>query len=194
MKKAVAVLLCAMIMLSAGAPCCLAAEGAREYFDDGSYIVVSYDYPEIELPDNGTGGDDSVSADDIEQAESSENFFGRFLKAVINFIKKLIGAISNQKKVSETKYASYYDSRGTLLWTVRVKAEFAYNGKSSVCNSVSAGYIGYDSDWKLISKEAFKNGSSASAHFTVKQYKLGVPLKTIEKTVSISCDKDGNIK
>lgn len=194
MKRIIAVLLSVLMLFSAFAPLCIAAEEEREYFEDGSYIVVGYEFPRSEHPDDGLGND-NVSPDGSDATpEDGESKLSKILKPIIEIIRKIIELLTNQKSVSKTKYASYYDSQGALLWTVHLTADFIYNGKSAVCSDVSAGCTLYDSDWKLVSGERSKSGNTASAHFTVRQYKLGVPLKAIEKTVTLTCDKDGNIR
>lgn len=189
MKKAVAVLLSVMMLFSAFASCCFAKEKEKEYFEDGSYMIVSYESPHSALPDD----DDNVSGEGTGIPEDAESNLSKILKPIIDFIKKIIKLLTNQETVRRTKYASYYDSQGALLWTVHVTAEFIYNGKSSVCKDVRVSYVLYDHDWKLVSVDKSKKGNTASAQFTVRQNKLGVPLKTIEKTVTLTCDKDGNI-
>ncbi|MBQ3137701.1 MAG: hypothetical protein IJB74_09510 [Clostridia bacterium] len=193
MKKTVSVLLCVLISAFSFIPCVGAYQSDREYFDDGSYIMVSDEFPHVEIPGDGSF-DDNVSIEGDFTSESSGDIISRFLKMIREFIGKVLALLINQKTVTETKYLSYYSSDGDLLWTVYLSADFTYNGKKSVCDDVKTFSIIYDSDWTLISREGTKNGSTASAYFKIRQNKLGVPLKTIERTVSISCDKDGNIK
>lgn len=192
MKKITAVLLCVFVIAFSAAPSFSAYQSEREYFEDGSYIIVSDEFISGTLPD-GDGDWDDMIGDEKEQ-ESTESNIGRFLKTVIEFFRKIIALLKNQKTVTETKYISYFGSDGKRLWTATVTAEFTYNGKSSVCDSVKTGYMVFDSDWKFVSRECSKSGNTAVAHFTFKQYKLAVPLKTIEKTITLTCDKDGNIK
>ncbi len=193
MKKVIAALLCILMMFSAVLPCG-AAESKREYLADGSYIVVGYEYPTIDFPGDGSGNGDNISGEGEATPESSESNMTRFLKNILELLKKIITFLKNQKTVTETKYVSYYGSDGVLIWIATVTADFTYNGKSSVCDSVKTGYAIYDSDWSVLSRDCSKSANNATAYFKFRQNKLGVPLKVIEKTVTMFCDKDGNIK
>lgn len=139
-----------------------------EYFEDGSYIT-----------------EDTASAIENE----STNVFAK----IFEFFRKLIEFFTGNKTVSKTKYASYYDKNGTLLWSVFLEAEFSYNGKTSFCKKAKAYYETYDSDWEIVSCDYAAYGNTAIADFTVQQTKLGVKLKTVNKTLTLTCDKDGNI-
>lgn len=195
MKKIIAVLLCILTAVASVAPCAVAYKSDREYFEDGSYIIISDEFLGNDYENGYVGDDDEhVSGDGLASPEDAEWGIGRILKAVMNIIKRIIELLKTNKTVKETKYISYYSSAGKLLWTAALTAEFTYNGKISLCDSVETDCTIYDSDWKVISEECEKNASTATGHFTVRQYKLAVPLKTIEKSITITCDKDGNIK
>ncbi len=187
MRKCISVLLCILIFVFSVAPSFSAYRSEREYFEDGSYIIISDEFLGDYFPDDNHGSDEAAP-------ESSESSVNRLLKAIIELFRKIIAFLKTQKTVSKTKYVSYYSSEGKLLWMATLTAEFTYNGKASVCDSVKTGCTIYDSDWKVISEECEKNASTATGHFTVRQYKLAVPLKTIEKSITITCDKDGNVK
>lgn len=191
MKKIIAVLLCTLIFIFSAAPCIGAYTGEREYFDDGSYIIVS---DEIIGNDYENGESGSEGGGDEAFPEGSTSQGRDFLTVLKELIRRIIALFKRNKTVRETKYVSYYSSDGDLLWMGTLTAEFTYNGKGSVCESAESRCQTYDSDWRLLSKDCTADGSNASACFRLRQYKLGVPLKTVEKTVSLSCDKDGNVK
>lgn len=139
-----------------------------EYFDDGSYLVVETGEPP-------TSEDVSIFA------------------KLIEFFRRLIELFTGNKTVTKTKYASYYDSKGALLWSVYLTAEFSYNGKTAKCKSSAASYDVYDSDWKVTSAVSSKEGNTANADFTVQQTKLGVKLKTVTKRLMLTCDEGGEV-
>ncbi len=139
-----------------------------EYFEDGSYMTV------------GTSS--------VIENESSDVF-----AKILEFFRKLIEFFTGNKTISRTKYARYYDKNGNLLWTVFLEAEFSYNGKTSLCKNAKAYYETYDNDWEIISSESSADGNTATADFSVQQTKLGVKLKTVNKTLTLTCDKDGSI-
>lgn len=192
MRKFFAVILSALLFAFSLVPCAGAYESEREYFEDGSYIIISDELIGNASPDDGYEGDDTVS--DEGALGNEDNGIAGFLERIVKLIRRIIALLKRNKTVTETKYVSYFSAEGELLWTAFLTAEFSYNGKKSVCDSADTGCMICDSDWKLVSKDRSKNGNSASAGFKIRQYKLGVPLKTIEKTITLTCDKDGNIK
>ncbi len=155
-------------------------------------MIISDELIGNDSPNDGYEGDDTVG--DEGAPGNEEDGIAGFLERIVKLIRRIIALLKRNKTVTETKYASYFSSDGELLWTASLTAEFSYNGKSSVCDSADTRCMICDSDWTLVSKDCSKSGNNASAAFKVKQYKLGVPLKTIEKTITLTCDKDGNIK
>lgn len=180
MKKIISLILCLLLLSFTFVP---AAEAVKitETFDDGSYIVEDFEGEYV----------------DTDATESEEGFIAK----IINFIKRLLEFIFGKKEeptevqtTSATKYAEYYDKNGTLLWTVYLTAYFSYDGLDAECTASSVYYKVYDSDWSLTSMESTESENTAKGIFTMKQHKLGVPLKTVERTLTITCDKDGKLK
>ncbi len=91
----------------------------------------------------------------------------------------------------KTKSADYYSNSGKLLWVVSLTGNFSYTGSSATCTSSSASYKIYDDAWKVTASKADKNGRQAIGNFTVKKYTLGIPLSTVNKTITISCSNTG---
>ncbi len=171
MKKITALLLCILIMALSVISCFASAEpmAEKEYLPDGSYIT--------------------VTTEDGIKEEAEQTFFARLME----FFRKLIEFFRGSRTVSKTKYVNYYSSRDELLWTAKLKAEFVCTKNSAVCSDAQFTMDIYDSDWELISSECTKENNTASADFQVKQYKLFVPLKTIERKITMTCDTKGNI-
>lgn len=94
---------------------------------------------------------------------------------------------------SKTKYGSHYDACGDPLWRISLTAAFNYNGFASHCVSDSLGYsyAVYDDSWKITSAEVSCSGNAAIGHFTIKKYYLGIPIKTVEKTLTLTCSSIG---
>lgn len=175
MKRFLALVLSFVIFAVPLAPFVQAAyeNTQTEYFEDGSYMVM--------------GSDEFV---DREDAEDSLNFIGRIIEAIKKLINMLFGKSENKTK-QDIKYVKYYDKNGTVLWEVYLEGTFSYNGEAARCTDASVSYYIYDGDWKMLSCESTKSGSVATASFKVRQYKLGVALKTIEKSIVLTCDKNG---
>lgn len=92
---------------------------------------------------------------------------------------------------SKTKSSDYYDADNKRLWTVNVTGTFTYTGSSATCTKSATSYTIYDSKWKVTSAAASKSGRMATGDFTVKRYTLGIPTKTINKTLTITCSNTG---
>ena len=177
MKKILCVLLCGVLFGAAVLPA-LATDvpEQRETLEDGSYFVtVVSDAP----PQYG-----EISAEDGLSA---------LINRLIRFLRQMIQLLAGTRTVSKTKYVNYYDSNGTLLWTVSLTADFTYNGQQATCTSVSRHSEVYDRDWSIVSSRTEKSGNTATGYFTVRQTKLGVTLKTIERTITLTCDADGYV-
>ena len=177
MKRRIAVLLAALSLLFCLLPAVNAAappetRETTETLEDSSYFTV-------------TVGERVHN----ESAETGQNPFDR----LIALLRRLIRLLMNQKTVSKSKYVSYFASDGTLLWTVYLNADFMYNGKSAVCDDVSLTVEILDADWRNLSAQSGKNGDTAYGRFSMRQYKLGVPLKTVEKELTLTCRPDGSV-
>ena len=190
MKKIITFILCTVFLLSAVYPAVSATsvESDTERFDDGSYITVTYIRPQIDAsPD--------VEEDYWEDADAAIESSPSVLTKIIRWVKELFAKIfGKQTNITRYKYCNYFDSEGNLLWTVRLKGTFIYNYRKAVCVDSDITCEIRDGDWKLLSSSHTQEENTAKGTFSVRQYKLGVPLKLIEKTLKLTCDKDGNVK
>ncbi len=187
MKKIISFVLSLLLLSSVLAVSSASAQvESNEYFSDGSFISVGYGSPE------------HWESTDSEEESDSHDIFSlvkRIIEFIKTFFKRFFGSDENKEQtVTRTKYAAYYDSNGKLLWTVFLTADFNFDGENAECTRASIYDDIKDGDWKLLSAECEKEGSTASGSFTMKQYKLGVPLKQIERALTLVCDKDGNVK
>lgn len=178
MKKAICILLVLSLALFSFCPCVSANETDKEnrvteYLEDGSYLVTV------------SGAEYSVINEDAPL-----DILGRIIK----LIRQIIDALTGTRHISKTKYVSYYDSKNVLIWTFYLNADFSYNGKTSSCTRASLTYDIKDNDWKVISYGSFKESNYAVGSFSVRQNKLGVQLKTINKQITIICSKDGKVE
>lgn len=92
---------------------------------------------------------------------------------------------------SKTKYSSYYNSNGGLEWRVYLTGTFTYTGSSATCTKATKSYSIYNDNWKVTSSSASKSGNKATGKFTVKKYAIGIPIKTVNKTLTITCSNSG---
>ena len=189
MKRIIAALLCALMLALSFVPA-VSAEYSEEtlYFEDGSYLEVSENI--IYTPPSGGDFDDIIGDEDASEESSFSSFFSR----LVRWIKDIIKSLSRTKTVTKTKYANYYSSKGEALWSVYLTAEFSYNGRSAVCNDSRIAYRIVDKDWKMLASSSYEQDNIAVGSYIMKQRKLGVPLKEIEGELTLTCDKNGNVK
>ncbi|MBQ6873434.1 MAG: hypothetical protein IJO24_03935 [Clostridia bacterium] len=174
MKKVISIVLVLVLFTFPLTPFAQAASNAQiEYFEDGSYMIISSE-EDIEHEDN----------------EVSLGFIEKLIKAIRKLINLILGK-SNVQTVKDIKYVHYYDKNGVRLWSVYVEGTFTYNSKSATCTNASTKYYIYDNDWEMIYCNAEKSGATATANFKIRQYKLGIPLKVIERAVTLTCDENG---
>ena len=172
------------------------AQTDKEYFDDGSYITVTYACPPLSDSPNGDDACDEEDYTDIS-GESSISLMTKIIRWLRDLLNRLFAKQHTQQTQytkSGYKYCNYFDSNGNLLWSVYLKGTFVYSSKEAVCIASEIGTIIVDSDWELESSECTEDGDSAICSFAMRQCKLGVPLKLIEKEIRLTCDKNGNVK
>ena len=187
MKKIISFILCTLLLISAVYPAvsAVSVESDIERFDDGSYLTVTYVSP----PSDSTDEDYWENIDDAIE-EDSPSVLTKLIRWLRDFFKKLF---AKQETVTKSKYCNYFDSNGKCLWSVRLSGTFSYNHRKAVCVSSEITYEIKDSDWKMLSYTSNEDGNTATGEFSIRQYKLGVPLKLIEKTLTLICDKEGNV-
>ena len=177
MKKFFCVFLCGVLLSISVLPAF--ANGVpeqRETLADGSYLVTSMD------------DDEPRHADVFEE----DSFFA-LINRIIRFLRELFQKLTLTEIVTLSKYVDYYDSDDTLLWRVCLTASFTCSKQQATCTSASVQTVVYDEDWSVVSSDAEKAGNSATGRFTVQRNKPGEPQTTIERTITLTCDADGNV-
>lgn len=116
---------------------------------------------------------------------------GSYTETKIDFDQRY--ARSTITSASKTK--TYYSSSGEAKWSITVTARFSYNGSTSSCSSASVSASIHDDNFVVSNKKVSKSGNSATASASASQYdSSGKKLSTSSLSVTISCDKNGNIK
>lgn len=95
-----------------------------------------------------------------------------------------------EQTTSKSKSSHYYDG-SNKEWTVTLSATFSYTGSSATCKSATTSSKIYNDKWKVTSAVPSKSGNKATGTFTVKKYVLGIPVKTVNKTLTITCSNTG---
>lgn len=95
--------------------------------------------------------------------------------------------------VTGSKVYTHHDSSGSENWKVTLTGSFTYTGSSATCTSSSVDVTIYDSAWYTISKSSSKSGNTASASVTMGEKRGGVTVTKVPVSLSLSCDKNGNL-
>ena len=92
---------------------------------------------------------------------------------------------------SGQKTSTFYDSDNVAQWSATLKGTFTYSGSSATCTASSITYTIYSSKLKVTSAQATKSGNKATGNVTAKRYLLGIPVQTINKTITLTCSASG---
>ena len=84
-------------------------------------------------------------------------------------------------------------SDGTLQWRVTLRAHFTFDGSSSKCIWATSTTEVFQGNWSESSNNTFPNGSTAVANVTVVRKFLFVTVETHYVTLTIHCDRNGNL-
>lgn len=92
-----------------------------------------------------------------------------------------------------TKTISYKDEDGIVCWKATLTATFRYTGSSATCTESDVTYTVSNSKWKITSATASKSGNTATADVTAKRYTLGIPVETLNRTITMTCSANGTV-
>lgn len=122
--------------------------------------------------------------------ESSIEYFDDGSYIITRVTESTITTFAAQT-TSRSKSADYYESDNTKAWTVTLNAVFSYTGSSATCTSATTSSRVYNDNWRVTTAVPSKSGNKATGTFTVKKYMLGVAIKTVNKTLTITCSNTG---
>lgn len=86
-----------------------------------------------------------------------------------------------------TKTAQYINS-GTIIYAISVTGTFTYDGSTSDATSATCKITTYVQNATILSRNAYTSGASAVATGSVSYNGA-----TLQKTVTLTCDKNGNL-
>lgn len=95
--------------------------------------------------------------------------------------------------ISGSKVRNHYDTKGTLCWQFVLNGSFSYTGSSATCTSSTCSVSIYSQGWYVISKNASKSGNTASANATMGESSGGVLANRVSASLTLRCDKNGNL-
>jgi hypothetical protein len=130
----------------------------------------------------------------LTNAESAEIEYlpdGSYYITEIRYEPQL-GVISRSNTKTFTKSSSYYNSNGIIQWTMVLHGSFTYDGVTSTCTDSWVTYSISNNSWHYSSSSASKSGNTASGSLTMIRVVAGITVDTKTKSLTLSCDKDGN--
>ena len=135
----------------------------------------------------------SLAVDNTDNANTVIEYLedGSCIETTI-VVKEYISTYATQVKKVE-KSISYKDEDGLVCWKATLTATFRYTGSSATCTDSDVTYTINDSAWKITSATASKSGNTATADITAKRYTLGIPFKTVDRTITMTCSANGTI-
>jgi hypothetical protein len=93
-----------------------------------------------------------------------------------------------------SKSSRYYNSNDELQWLITVTGTFTYNGITSQCTYVDGTTNIIDPDrWFLDSESPTISGATATYTIALARRTLGIVYGRETHSVSLTCDKDGNL-
>lgn len=92
---------------------------------------------------------------------------------------------------SGRKSSTYYNSESEALWSITLTGTFSYDGTTATCTDANLTYTIYNSNWRMISTTATASGNTAMGTAYAKQYVLGVPINSAERSIEICCSPTG---
>lgn len=119
---------------------------------------------------------------------------GSYFETVIEdeaTIDNQIFALSASTTKTKSKTVYYKNSDGDTMWYVKVTGTFKYDGDTAKCTSASVTAASKNSNWKVSNKSSSATGNKAKASATGKKYYSGNVIKTINKTVTLTCSPTG---
>ena len=103
--------------------------------------------------------------------------------------------VTVETRGSVTAHKPYYhrNSSGAVLWTATVTGTFTYNGSTSSCTNATYGTQINNTAWSEQSGSAYPSGNSAIADVVMMRKILFIVLETVPVTITLTCDKNGNL-
>ena len=110
-----------------------------------------------------------------------------------SYIVTTLQILETRSSKQHKKQAEYFNPDNKLQWTYTLTAAFEYDGSASRCISVTDSFRILDNRWICDSHLASSSANTATGNFTMKEKPGIFTLQTISDTITIICDKNGNI-
>lgn len=130
----------------------------------------------------------SANSNTVTSSVTSVEYFedGSYLETTI-----ITSTPAVRSGVGGTKRLTYKNSDGDVQWIANLTGEFTYTGSSATCTKSSITYSIEDGNWKIPSATATKSGNTATGNVTAKYYFWGIPTKTVNEVITLTCSATG---
>lgn len=113
---------------------------------------------------------------------------GSYLVVTIDSDSSLARGTKTQNKKYE-----YYDASNVRQWRIVLTASFTYDGTTSSCIAAGCNADVYTDNWTVISESSSRSGNVAYGYATLANTLLGVTVSERSYTLTLTCDKNGNV-
>lgn len=94
---------------------------------------------------------------------------------------------------TKCKQTTKYNSDDEVEWIFRLYAVFSYDGTTSSCTMAYTTLVIQSDIWYEISRESSYSGATAYGSATLGKTLLGITISKPTYSLTLSCDKDGNL-
>jgi len=92
-----------------------------------------------------------------------------------------------------SKVKRHVDGDGIEQWTILLQGTFSYNGTTATCTNAVCNVTVSVGNWYVVSKSASKHDAVAVANVTMGQKMLGITISKPKYSLTLTCDKNGNL-
>ena len=130
-------------------------------------------------------------ASENETTEVDVEYFddGSYLVTETTFDNTLTRASTK----SATRRLTYFNANDVSEWYFELSATFSYTGSSVTCTRADVATKIYNDQWKVKDTSRTKAGGKATGTIEIKYTVMGVTIKTVTKTLILTCSRDGTI-
>ena len=119
---------------------------------------------------------------------------GYLLETVVTEEITEVTARANEYVRAGSVTRNFKNSDGDVLWSFTLRGQYdVVEGVSSVCTLAKYSYNIYDNSWSLDSASTSKSANKAIGNATFKKKVLFVTTDTKSFTLTLTCDKYGNL-
>ena len=104
-----------------------------------------------------------------------------------------VNTAGSRSTVTKSKSTTYYNSSNTAQWKFTLKGTITYDGSTSQCTGASSSVTIYNTAWSVYSKTASHSGNQATGNVTMQRKVLGIVVETKTRSLTLTCDKNGNV-